>query len=98
MTEEDVAGLPSHARPPRFPGSVSMTAIGAGDDFEQMPVRVFEIDAAAAVVVVDLSRVLLERIRPVLEASLADAPEHAVEIVLPDEEGVVLRSDVAVLA
>src|SRR5262245_15953853 len=74
-----------------------MTAVGAGDDFEEVPVGIFEVDAAAAVVVVDLSGALLERIRPVPEPSLADAPEDAVEIILPDEEGVVLRSDVAVL-
>jgi hypothetical protein len=63
-----------------------VTAVGSGDDFEQVTVRIFEVDAAATVVVVDLSGSLQERVGPVREPSLADAPEHAVEVVFPDEE------------
>src|SRR6185503_2035123 len=61
-----------------------------------LAVGIFEVDTAAAVVVVDLSRVRARRIRPVLEPALADASEDAIELVLADQKRVVLDGDVAV--
>ena len=40
-------------------------AVRARNDFQEMSVRIFEIDAASAVVVIDLTFLLLARIGPV---------------------------------
>src|SRR3954452_18266414 len=69
--------------------------VGAGDDLEQMAVRVLEIEAAAAVVPVDLAGPGLRRIRPVSQALRADAPISGVEFRLTDQEGIMLARDLA---
>ena len=61
-----------------------------------MAIGVIEIDAAAAVVSVDLAGALLERIGPVRQATCANAPEDAVEIFLVDQESVVLGNYIRV--
>ncbi len=61
-----------------------------------MAIGVIEIDAAAAVVSVDLGGALLERIGPVRQATCANAPEDAVEVVLVDQERVVLGNYIRV--
>src|SRR5207244_4830143 len=68
-------------------------SIGPGDDLHQVAARVLEVDAAAAEVAVDLARLLLSGVSPVLEAALADAAEDLVELLLAHEEGVVLHLD-----
>jgi hypothetical protein len=52
-------------------------------------VRVLPVDAAAAVVGVDLTRVLLEGIGPVRQPARPDPAEDLVELLLGDEERVV---------
>ena len=61
-----------------------------------MAIGVIEIDAAAAVVSVDLAGALLERIGPVRETSCANAPEDAVEVLLVDQERVVMGNDIRI--
>ena len=61
-----------------------------------MVIGVLEIDAASAVVSVDLAGALLERIGPVREGTRANAPEDLVEISLVDQERVMLRNDIRV--
>src|SRR6266508_1494087 len=47
-------------------GASAATAVGAGDDLEEVAVVAQEVDAAAAVVVVvDLARLVLHRVGPV---------------------------------
>src|SRR5688500_11899259 len=58
-----------------------------------MAVGIVEVDATAAVVPVDRALLVLERVRPVVEAALADAPEDLVELLLADEERVVLQAN-----
>src|SRR5262249_31292033 len=65
-------------------------AVGARDHLEQVAVGVLEVDAAAAVVAVDLAGAALHRVGPVLEAALADAAVDVVEVALADQERVVL--------
>jgi len=62
-----------------------------------MAVRVFEIDAAAAVIPADFARAFPVWIGPVLEPSIADAAEDWVEVVFTDQKGVVLGGDLAVV-
>jgi hypothetical protein len=68
----------------------------AGEDLEEVPVGVLEVDAAPAVAGVDLAGIVPVGIGPVGEPPLLDAPEDLVELALADEEGVVLGGDVAV--
>ena len=65
-------------------------AVGPCEHLEQVPVGILEVDAAAAVVMVDLARPPSSRIGPVREPALSDAAEDGVELVLADEERVVL--------
>ena len=60
-----------------------------------MAIRVFEIQAPAAIAVVNLTRLGSARICPVRQVLVADAPEGCVEFRLSDEKCVVLRRDVA---
>jgi len=55
-----------------------------------MTVGVLPVDAAPAVVGVDLPGAVLERIGPVLEPSLLDPAEDPVELLFADQERVVL--------
>src|SRR5688500_13105291 len=76
----------------------SGAAVGTGEDLEEMPARVLEVNAPAAEVMIDLARLLLPRIGPVLEAPLLDASEDGVELGLAHEEGVMLHLDVHAIA
>ena len=61
-----------------------------------MAVGVLEIDAAAAVVAVDLAGLLLAGVGPVVELAFLQAGEDAVEVLFADQEGVVLPRDLAI--
>src|SRR3546814_20031502 len=65
-------------------------AVGPGDDLEEMPVRILEIEAAAAVVAIDLSRLRLPGIGPVGKLPVAAPTAYPVEFGFADQEGVVL--------
>ena len=67
--------------------------VGPRHDFEQVSVRVVEVETAPAVVFVQLAFALLAGVGPVTDLSLPDATEHRVELVVADQEGVVLRCD-----
>jgi hypothetical protein len=56
-------------------------------------VRLAEIDAAPAVVMVDLAGPATSRIGPVSEAAILDAAEDGVEANFADQESVALRPD-----
>src|ERR1700682_6445069 len=58
-----------------------------------MPGRILEVDAAAAVVVVDLAGPAAPRIGRMLQTALLDASVDPVEIVLGHQERIVLRAD-----
>ncbi|CAI8845146.1 protein of unknown function [Methylocaldum szegediense] len=75
------------------PGQQSTGTVRAGDDFEQVTVGIFEVQSASAVIVIDLAAPVLSGIGPVIELPLADAAKNAIEIVLADQEGVVMRVD-----
>jgi ABC transporter DrrB family efflux protein len=68
-------------------------AVGAGEDLQQVPVGVFEVQAAAAVAVVDGLALGPARIGPVGQVPLPDAVVGGVELDLADQERVVLRGD-----
>ena len=68
-------------------------AVRPGDHFEVMTVRIPKIDAASAIVVVDLSGPAAPRISPVVEAAILDPVEDGVEVSFADQEGVVLGPD-----
>src|SRR5258705_1406055 len=63
-----------------------------------MACRILEVDAATAVVVVDLAGPAAPRIRPMLQTALLDASVDPVEIVLGHQERIVLRADLLVLS
>src|SRR6059058_3680257 len=76
--------------------SPNSSTIWTGDDLQEVPARLFEVHAAAAVVVVDFSLLPLRRIGPVVHAAFLDAAEDGVELFLADEERVVLLLDLVV--
>ena len=55
-----------------------------------MPARVFEVDAAAAIVVVDLALLTLAGVGPEVEAAGLDAGEDLVEFGFAHQERIVL--------
>jgi hypothetical protein len=67
---------------------LAFIAVGSGDDLEYVPAGIVEVDASATVLRVDLTWLAVARIGPVVQASLADAPEDPVEVILGSEEGV----------
>src|SRR6266568_5097674 len=71
-------------------------AVRTGDDLHQVPVRVGEVDAATAVVAVDLAGPGPAGVRPVRHVAPGDPPEDHVELVLADQERVVLGRDLSV--
>src|SRR5690606_12870006 len=85
--------LPRH-RDGATPTAASAT-VGAGDDLEEVAVVAEEVDAAAAVVAVDLAGTALAGVGPVLHLALDDAAVDRVELVLGDEERVVDAGDLA---
>src|SRR6185295_3076290 len=70
-----------------------LAAVGLGDDLEQVAARVPEVDAASAVVAVDLAFLLSPRIGPVLHPALLQAAEDLVELRVAHEKRVVLGLD-----
>jgi hypothetical protein len=58
--------------------------------FEQVTVRVVEVDAPAAIEMIDLARPLAPEIRVVLDTAGADAGESSVEFGIADREGIVV--------
>ncbi len=68
--------------------------IGVGDQLHQVAVGVVEIDAAAAVVVVDFAGLRAARIGVVADALVADAGEGGVEFGVADQERVVHRPEI----
>jgi hypothetical protein len=64
-------------------GRAELTApVRPRDDFEQVPIRIFEVHPAPAVIAVDLTGPRLTWIRPVFEPTVADAAKDDVELVL----------------
>src|SRR5688572_1255841 len=61
-------------------------AVGARDDFQQMPVGILEIDAAPAPVAIDLAGLRSRRIGPKGKPARLDAPERGVEFPLAHEK------------
>ena len=62
-------------------------AVRAGDNLKKMPIRVFEIDAAAAVVVIRLTRLPLPWVSPEGKLPVAHSIENCVEFSVADQEG-----------
>ena len=58
-----------------------------GDHLQKVPVRVLEIKAAPAVVMIDLTSLPLRRIGPVGKRPFANPAEDFVELSLADDEG-----------
>jgi hypothetical protein len=71
-------------------------AVRPGDHFEVVAVRITKIDAAPAIIAVDLAGPAAPRISPVVEAAILDAAERGVEVSFADQEGVVLWMDWAI--
>src|SRR5512134_817644 len=68
-------------------------AVGPRDQFEYMPVRVQEVNTAAAVMPVDLTGFRSRRIGPVFELHFLDPAERGIEFVLGNEKREVLDRD-----
>ena len=73
----------------------SAAAIGTGEDFEQVAVRILKVKATAAVSRVELAGMALPWIGPVGEMAFLDAMPDPIELALADEECIVLRVDFA---
>jgi len=71
----------------------STATVGARDYFQIVAVGVRKIDAASAVVMIDLARAATPRVGPVQETLRADAAEDGIEISLGNQESVVLWLD-----
>src|SRR2546430_14994403 len=87
-------------RPRRWYGSqvAASAAVGAGDDFEEVVVGAGEVDAAAAVAVIDLPGLVLGGIGPEVGAGAGDPSEDVVELGFAHQEGVVLERELTVVA
>jgi hypothetical protein len=72
-------------------------AVWAGDDLQEMPAGIFPIDAASAVVRVELTRPALAGVSPIRQVSASDSVEDLVELGFTDQESVVLRVGRAVV-
>src|SRR5271166_1211792 len=77
------------------PGSSPLgdRAVWARDQLEQVAVRVVEIDAAAAIEMIDLAGPLAPEIRVVCDTGGANPGESGVELGFADQEGVVLGAE-----
>src|SRR5262245_21257033 len=82
--------------PCRLLGLPTTTPVGASDDFQQVPARVFEIYAPAAVVVVDFPGSRTPWVGPVGKAAGSNARMNLVKFRFAHHERVVLRSDLLV--
>jgi hypothetical protein len=71
----------------------SSASIGARDDLEHVPIGIFEIYAAAAVVMVDLVRPRFPRVCPVGYPLIANSGECCVKFALLDQKCIVLHRD-----
>ena len=74
---------------------LAAAAVAPGDDLQQVTIRVFEVQSAAAVPVVDHLRPSPARIGPVRKVLVADPVKGRIEFFLTDQEGVVLRRDLS---
>src|ERR1700692_938444 len=70
-----------------------LIAVRVGDDFHQMTARIVEIDAAAAVQVIDLSGFGAPRIGVIPRAQRSDAGERRVELGVADEKRIMPRPE-----
>ena len=71
-------------------GGLAAAAVGPGNDLQQVTVRVFEVQSAAAVPVVDHPKPGLAGICPVREALATDMVKGRIEVLLTHEERVML--------
>src|SRR3546814_16244352 len=69
------------------PEPLVAAAVRPGDDFEQMALGIVEVEAAAAEIAVDLLRLLLAGIGPVVQAARSDAGKDRLEILVADQKG-----------
>src|SRR2546421_12759988 len=84
---------PASVRPATpFPSGAA--AVGAGEDFKVVAIRVFPIQATAAVIAIDLAWPVMSRIGPILQVSRADAFENHIKLRFADDEGIVVPADV----
>ena len=67
--------------------------IRTGDDLHEVTVGIFEVDASASIVMVDLSFFRLCGIGPISQPSFAYPPEYLVELCFTHQERVVLWGD-----
>jgi len=77
----------------RAAGRVRTAAVRPGKNLQQVPVGVFEVQAAAAIAAVDRPLLALARVCPVRQAVVADTAKSCVELFLSHQEGVVLGGD-----
>src|SRR5262245_53471006 len=73
-----------------IPCASSTSAVRPRDDLEIVAVEVVPVQAAAAVVTIDLECLLMPRVGPIRQAALTDAREDRVELLLAHQEGIVL--------
>src|SRR5207245_7405353 len=92
-----ISGLKTQDRcqSPNSQARLAAAAVRAGDDLQPVTVGVVEVQAAAAVVVVDRPGPALAGIRPIRQPPVPDAAEDGVELVLTHEERVVLGDDLS---
>jgi hypothetical protein len=84
--------------PRRAGGGSASDAVRPGDDLHQMTVGVFEVQAAAAVAVVDRPGLGPAWICPIRQVLAADAAKRRIEFLLADEKGVMLGVIVPVVS
>src|SRR5437667_6933391 len=71
-------------QPSRIP---SAAAVRASDDLKEVTVEILEVDAASAVVVIDLTWLLPRWIGPVGKFAFANPAENLVEFSFADQKG-----------
>ena len=94
MPAGGVRGLGSLPKPTPTACGLAAAAVWPGNDLEQVAIRIFEVQAAAAVTVVDRPALGLARICPVRQVLIADATERGVELFLANEKRIMLGRDI----
>src|SRR3546814_10464932 len=93
---ESRAAARANQSPEPPPEPLVAAAVRPGDDFEQMALGIVEVEAAAAEIAVDLLRLLLAGIGPVVQAARSDAGTDRIELLVADQKGVVLQRDLPI--
>jgi hypothetical protein len=87
MPSRTPVGWQARRQRSRIPAAAT---VRPGNDLKEVTVGILEINAAPAIMMIDLARLRLPRVGPIGKLSFADPAEDLVELKFADQECVVL--------